>query len=105
MSSFKFLSSFSIVFGPQNSCQKCHQICSMVKFAEQNSSFILFSRNLYRRYPKDFKFQNSDYRGHQVGLKNSGSQNLSFLAFKGGAIFFVVFSVVKLIISSKNWDF
>jgi hypothetical protein len=37
-------------------------------------------------YPKDFKFQNSENIGHQVGLKNSGSQNFSFLAFKGEAV-------------------
>jgi hypothetical protein len=37
-------------------------------------------------YLKDFKFQNSEYAGHQVGLKDSGSQNFSFLAFKWEAI-------------------
>jgi hypothetical protein len=39
---------------------------------------------LYGRYLEDFKFQNSEYRGLQVGPKDSGSQNFSFLAFKGG---------------------
>jgi hypothetical protein len=37
---------------------------------------------LYGRYLKDFKIQNSEYRGHQVGPKDPGSQNFSFLAFK-----------------------
>jgi NOL1/NOP2/fmu family ribosome biogenesis protein len=41
---------------------------------------------LYGRYLKDFKFQNSEYRGHQVSPKVSGSQNFSFLAFKGEAV-------------------
>jgi hypothetical protein len=39
------------------------------------------SRNLYGRYPKDSKFQNSEV--HQVGPKDYGSQNFSFLAFIG----------------------
>jgi hypothetical protein len=43
-------------------------------------------RNLYGRYPKNSKFQNSEYAGHQVGLKDSGSRNFSFLAFKGEAV-------------------
>jgi hypothetical protein len=30
--------------------------------------------------------KNSEYRGHQVGPKDSGSQNFSFLAFKGKAV-------------------
>jgi hypothetical protein len=41
------------------------------------------SRNLYGRYPKDSKFQNSEYEVHQVGPKYYGSQNFSFLAFIG----------------------
>jgi hypothetical protein len=41
---------------------------------------------LYRRYLKDFKFQNSEYRGHQVGPKDLGSKNFSFLAFKEEAV-------------------
>jgi hypothetical protein len=35
MSSFKILSIF-LVPEPQYSYRKCHQICSMVKFVEQN---------------------------------------------------------------------
>jgi hypothetical protein len=35
---------------------------------------------LYGRYPKDSKFQNSEYEVHQVGPKDYGSQNFSFLA-------------------------
>jgi hypothetical protein len=35
---------------------------------------------------KDVKFQNSEYRGHQVGPKDSRSQSFSFLAFKGEAV-------------------
>jgi hypothetical protein len=48
---FKILSIF-LACGPQYSYQKCHQICSTVKFAEQNSRFNLsqiLSRNLYGR--------------------------------------------------------
>jgi hypothetical protein len=41
------------------------------------------NRNLYGRYPKDSKFKNSEYEVHQVGLKDYGSQNFSFLAFIG----------------------
>jgi hypothetical protein len=37
-------------------------------------------------YLKNFKFQNSEYRGHQVDPKYSGSQNFSFLAYKGEAV-------------------
>jgi hypothetical protein len=31
-------------------------------------------------------FKISEYAGHQVGLKDSGSRNFSFLAFKGEAV-------------------
>jgi hypothetical protein len=41
------------------------------------------SRNLYGRYPKDSKFQNSEYEVHQVDPKDYGSQSFSFLAFMG----------------------
>jgi hypothetical protein len=41
---------------------------------------------LYGRYLKDFKFKNSEYRGHQVGPKDLESQNFGFLAFKGEAV-------------------
>jgi hypothetical protein len=33
-------------------------------------------------YLKELEFQNSEYELHQVGPKNSGSQNFSFLALK-----------------------
>jgi hypothetical protein len=39
------------------------------------------SRTLYGRYPKDSKFQKSEYEVHQVGPKDCGNQNFSFLAF------------------------
>jgi hypothetical protein len=45
-----------------------------------------FSRNLFERCPKYFKFQNSEYAGHQVGQKDLGSRNFSFLALKGEAV-------------------
>jgi hypothetical protein len=41
---------------------------------------------LYGKYPKDVKFQNSEYRGHRVGPKDSESQNFNFLAFTGEAV-------------------
>jgi hypothetical protein len=48
----------------------------------------LLSRNLYGRYPKDVKFQNSEYEVHPVDY---GSQNFSFLARKGEAVGVVQF--------------
>jgi hypothetical protein len=33
----------------------------------------------YGRYPKYVKFQNSEYRGHQLGPKDSRCQSFSFL--------------------------
>jgi hypothetical protein len=39
MSNSKIVSIFS---GPQYSYQKWHQVCSTVKFAEQNSRFVPF---------------------------------------------------------------
>jgi hypothetical protein len=45
-----------------------------------------FSQILYGRYPKDLKFHNSEYAGHQVGPKDFGSRNFSILAFKGKAV-------------------
>jgi hypothetical protein len=57
------------------------------KFFLTKSQVLTFlSRNLYERYPKDFKLQNSEYRGHQVSLKESESQNFSFLSFEGEAV-------------------
>jgi hypothetical protein len=52
----------------------------------KTQGLTFLSRNSYGRYLKDFKFQNSEYRGHQVGPKDSGSRNFSFLAFKGEAV-------------------
>jgi hypothetical protein len=46
------------------------------------------NRNLYGRYPKDSKFQNSEYEVHQVGPKDYRSQNFSFLAFIGTELVF-----------------
>jgi hypothetical protein len=80
MSNFKILSIF-MISEPQYSYQKCHLIWSTTKFAEQNSRFNLsWSEFVWEVYPKDFKFQNSEYRGHQVGPKYTKSQNFSFLA-------------------------
>jgi hypothetical protein len=42
-----------------------------------------FSRNLYLY---DVKFHNSEFEVHQVGLKDYGSQNFSFLAFMGEVV-------------------
>jgi hypothetical protein len=80
MSNFGIWSIF-LVSGTQYNYQKCHQICSTLEFAEQNSRN--FSRNLFERYPKDSKFQNSEYEVHQVGPKHYGSQNFSFITFLG----------------------
>jgi hypothetical protein len=37
-------------------------------------------------YLKEPEFQNSEYEVHQVGLKDSGSQNFRTLVFKGEAV-------------------
>jgi hypothetical protein len=37
-------------------------------------------------YLKEPKFQNSGYEVHQVGPKEAGSQNFSFLTLKGKAV-------------------
>jgi hypothetical protein len=42
---------FCFVFGHQDTRQMCRQICSRMKFAEQNFYFPILSRNLYGRYP------------------------------------------------------
>jgi hypothetical protein len=44
--------------------------------------FTFLRRNLYG----DVKFQNSEYEVHQVGFKNSGSRNFSFLAAEGAEL-------------------
>jgi hypothetical protein len=59
----------------------------------QDLTFL--SRNFYGRYPYIVKFQNSEYKVHQVDTKACGSQNFSFLAFK-------VISVASRQISSNN---
>jgi hypothetical protein len=48
----------------------------------KTQSLTFLSRNLNGRYPKNVKFQNSEYKVTQVDTKDSGSQNFSFLAFK-----------------------
>jgi hypothetical protein len=62
-----------------------------------------FVRNLYGRYPKDVKFQNSEYEVHQVSLKYSGSQNFSFLAFKGEAVSFRVTTAMATARDRRNY--
>jgi hypothetical protein len=52
----------------------------------QTQGLTFLCRNLYERYPKDSKFQNYDYKGHQIGPKDVGSQNFSFLTFQGWAL-------------------
>jgi hypothetical protein len=42
--------------------------------------FTFLSWNLYGRYPKDVKIQNFEYEVHQVGPKDSSSQNFSYPA-------------------------
>jgi hypothetical protein len=45
------------------------------------------NRNLYERYSKDFKFQNSEYARHQVGPKRFGVSKLQLSSFKvGGSV-------------------
>jgi hypothetical protein len=41
---------------------------------------------LYGRYLKDYEFQDFEYEVHQVGLKDFGSQNFSFLAVEGAKL-------------------
>jgi hypothetical protein len=71
--------------------KKCRQICSTMKFAEQSYFFPILRRNLYGRYPKGANnkqkyHQICLYKVHQVGLKDSGSQNSNSLAFKGSSV-------------------
>jgi hypothetical protein len=46
----------------------------------------LKTQNLQGDYSKKLFYQNSEYEVHQVGPKKTGSQNFSFLAFKGEAV-------------------
>jgi hypothetical protein len=75
-----------LVFGSQYSYQKPSDVFWVRICLTKLKVFTFLRWNLYGRHPKDFKFQNSEYRGHQVGPKDSGSQNVSFLAFKGEAV-------------------
>jgi hypothetical protein len=43
-------------FEPLKIEQKTRQICSPIKFAEQNLKLSYFTKKLYGRYPKDFEF-------------------------------------------------
>jgi hypothetical protein len=61
-------------------------MCGRMNFAQYSSFLIFLRRNLYGSYPKDSEFQNSEHEVHQVALLDSGSQNFSFLAFKGKAV-------------------
>jgi hypothetical protein len=62
-------------------------MCSRLEFAKHNSRILPFSGGICLRgtLSKDVKFQNSEYED-QVGPKNLGKQNFSFLAFKGEAV-------------------
>jgi hypothetical protein len=84
-----------LVSGPQYSYQKCHQIFYTVKFAEKTQGLAFLSRNLYGKYPKDSKFQNS--RVHQDGPKAYVSQNFSFLAFIGTELVLRQISLTALV--------
>jgi hypothetical protein len=59
MSNFKILSIFLGFW--TYSYQKCRQKCSKVKFATKFKDFTFLSRKLYEGYPKDVKFQNSEF--------------------------------------------
>jgi hypothetical protein len=54
-----------------------------MKFTEQNFHGAILSQNLCGRYPKDSKFQKSEYEVHQIGPKDPGSKNFSLLVSKG----------------------
>jgi hypothetical protein len=45
----------------------------------------LKTKKIYGSYPKKIIYRNSEYEVHQVGPKNTESQNLSFLAIEGEA--------------------
>jgi hypothetical protein len=75
MLNFKTRSIF-LVLGFQYSYQKCHPMYSWLEFAEKTQGLTFLSRNLYGRYPKDFKFRISEYRGHHFDPKDLGSQNV-----------------------------
>jgi hypothetical protein len=48
---------FFLVFGPQHSYYKCHQICFSGNLLKKTQDLIFFCRNFYGRYPMDFKFK------------------------------------------------
>jgi hypothetical protein len=78
-------------------CRPCTQkMCSLLPwYTEFNYSIlsqIMYMCILYRGYPRDSKFQNSEYGLHLIGSKDFGSRNFSFLAFKKKAI-----SVVQIL--------
>jgi hypothetical protein len=95
------ISSTKLSFKYRIAEQKRHQFCSMVKkfhprinlatlfstksyhlntikpfFDHENRSLTKCQKSLQGGYPE---LQNSEYAGHQVGLKDSGSRNLSSL--------------------------
>jgi hypothetical protein len=47
----------------------------------ENHSLTKSQKPLQGGYPKEPELENSEYAGHQVGLKDFGSQNFSSLAF------------------------
>jgi hypothetical protein len=70
-------------------CSHCKSIDThkfFVFLATHSQIFELCVDRLIEIRIYDVKFQNSEYEVHQVGLKDYGSQNFSFLAFKGEAV-------------------
>jgi hypothetical protein len=66
--------------------QKCHQMCSRMKFVYKTQVLTFLSRNLHGGYPWDVKFQNFEL--HQVCPKDYECQNFIFLACKGEAVWY-----------------
>jgi hypothetical protein len=54
-----------------------------MKFIEQNFHFFILNQTLYGR---DSKFQNSEYEVHQIGPKDSESQNFWFPGIERAAV-------------------
>jgi hypothetical protein len=104
MSNFKILNIF-LVSRSQNSNQKCRQICSTGNLLNKTQGLTFLSWNLYERYPKDSKFQNSEYEVHQVGPKDYGSQNFSFLASIGTELASIQISATATARDRRNFFF
>jgi hypothetical protein len=83
MSIFKILSIFFWFLDPNIVTKNAVRCVLRGNLLNKTQGLTFLSQNSYGRYPKDSKFQNSEYKVHQVGPKDYGSQNFNSLAFIG----------------------